>query len=347
MKLVVDINPSLFERLQLAIDRNNYRSMGDFAILALENQLSLDGGAAATSDERPRNTPQITRPDSQNLNVDDGGDLKLFAPTSAATLSVGNDGWIWGIVNRVLPVKFAVRELHSATGPLPLALAQQRIAESATNFAQQIVANTSNERDRHSTLVTGFPVREPLYPAQQRFANHYVGRVERSGQTRGALFELGLAGIDYEDGQPRVGLTELGFNFAQLPNPTLDSARFDKALSPDEITYYVDNVVPTIPRELDCFVTLLGVLADGPKSVEDLDGVVTDHLSSRFSAAAVQTQKAGGLGRLRDLGLLDRKKDGLTAQFEITNDGLLALRRLTAKSMQPNGHPARFVAGAQ
>lgn len=338
MKLVVDISAKLFERLQIAVDRSDYPSIGDFAILALENQLSLETSVVAPSAELVADTSPMGQQDRHDFRVDEPRSAaKLLAPTSAASLNVADDGWLWGIVNRILPIKFALRELYAAHALSPLPLAQQQIAESATLFAQKILANTSTERDRHDTLVTGFPIREPLYPAQQRFSNHYVGRLERSGQTRGALFELGLAGIEYTEGQPSIGLTELGLNLARLPNPTLDSARFDAALSPDEVAYYVENVVPSIPRELDCFVTLLAALENGPKSVEDIDTIVADHLSTRFSPAAIQTQKAGGLGRLRDLGLINRQKDGLTAQFQITEDGQLALRRLGTKSKGVNG----------
>lgn len=327
MRVIIDVSPKLFDRLQSLVDNSDYRSVADFATVAFENQLLLESAPSTQPSASLAPNRSIGGAVAPNERDQISRALSPVASTSAALMSVEEHGWIWGIVNRVLPIKFAARQLH-ASNLILLTDAQSEIAKAATDFAKRILANTPGDRDRHDTLVTGFPNREPLYPAQERFANHYVGRVERSGQTRGALFELGLAGIETSAGTPRIGLTESGIEFAELPNPVIDSYEFGQSLSEDEVSFYIEKVARAVPREMDCFTTILSALTHAPKSVEELDTIAKRRLSTGFSLAAIQTQKAGGLGRLRDLGLIQRNKDGLTANFEITSRGQIALAGL-------------------
>ncbi len=329
MNLLLEIPTGLLGRLSEAVDRNGFASINEFALLALENQLSVEGQPAPPREPIP--TSSRTPWDSaRNREMDTRKYLSASA-TVSARLSVEESGWLWGIINRVLPIKFVARQLLQLTGsePIPLELARKQIAAQATETAAWIATQMSTARDRHDTLITGFPVREPLYPAEQRFINYFLGRIESMGHARGALFELGLAGIVTGSGKPAIALTEIGYGFASLANPVLDSSSIEASISEEEINFYVSQIVPVIPRELDCFTLILLALKHQTLGVEELDTRVLDHLPNRFSRAAVQSQKAGALGRLRDLALIERKKLGVSASFEITKRGLIALKAIS------------------
>lgn len=339
MKLVVEIAPTLLDRVRAAVERGNFRSLTEFASLAMENQLALELDQTADDSNRDGSASPVVQ--STHAPIERAPYGEILGPTIAASLSVNDHGWLWGIVNRVLPIKFAARYLQNATdgGLVPLESAKREAANQAEQLARRIVASTSKDRDRHDRLVTGFPLREPIYPAKLRFANHYVGRLEHSKEPRGALFELGLASLGDRGGKWYVGLTPIGEEFARLRNPVLDSANHQTPLSPEEIACYVTKIVPGIPRELDCFLTLLTNIGSGPKSVDQLDRLVELHLPRKYSKAALQTQKAGALGRLRDLGLIERIKEGLTASFTITPAGKKAFEHLAQLPVDGGENP--------
>lgn len=338
MKVVIELGPTLYDRVRTVVDRGQFRSLTEFAALAIENQLALEVDGFEGDALRQDSPGAIQRLSPANVSKS-GPEPERLAPTSAAALTVAEHGWLWGIVNRILPIKFATRYLQNATqaGLIPFEVAKRDAANEAEGFARQLVASASKDRDRHDRLVTGFPLREPIYPAKLRFGNHYFGRLERSGETRGALFELGLAGVTSRAGKSFVGLTSIGFDFAKLYNPVLDTANHQAQLSHEEVNCYVTRVVPSVRRELDCFLTLLGVLDEGAMGVDQLDAVVHAHLGKQYSKAALQTQKAGALGRLRDLGLIARTKEGVTARFTITPTGKKAFDELRELRLTSGG----------
>jgi hypothetical protein len=350
MKVVIDISSSLYERAQQAIVAHKYASLGQLASVALENQLLLEGdevqsewsnGDRVRVEERREQSPDaidagIDRKkgfsELARVAIPQGMPIPTLDATASAHREVLESGWLWGIVNRILPIKIAARslliggEIKSGLLQQTAGLAAQR-AEAAAKWLFQAYGETPPPRE--DSLLTGLPMREPLYRARQRFAGNYFGRLDKSGNAWGALFELGLAGTDSRGRTVFAALTREGVAFAALPNPVIDLGEtLGGALSATEIETYLDQVVMKVPREKDCFQVLLGALADRDRSVDDLSEVAVRHLPRSFSPAAVQTMKAGALGRLQDLRFVSRIKAGRSARFAITDAGQAALGKL-------------------
>jgi hypothetical protein len=316
MKLVIEITPQLLSRLRRAVETGGYPGFAEFAVLALENQLGLEEGGPIEA--RTGNLPSMQPPEHAQPP-------EVFAPSSASSLSVADAGWLWGMINRLLPVKFACRALLKS-GPTLLSSFRENTSQQATEFGAELMTATRS-RGREDTLATGFPIKEPLFPARRRFENHFIGRLEAAGSPRGALFELGLAGVKGERNQATIALTEAGFQFASLSNPPIDKRDFSVALSAEEAAVYLARVAAVIPREADCFSMVLTTLRHGPVSVDGLNTAVQKHLP-RYSMAALQGQKAGALGRLRDLGFIVRTTESSATNFRITDRGIHALEVL-------------------
>src|ERR1051325_8926391 len=110
MRIGVDISDGLFRRISTIIDRGAYASFSAFAVVALENQVSLDAVVhepstiAAQRQANSRSAPDPGRPVSSVTSQE-----AIAQSDSAVKRTVSEYGWLWGIVNRVFPIKIAVR----------------------------------------------------------------------------------------------------------------------------------------------------------------------------------------------------------------------------------------------
>jgi Arc/MetJ-type ribon-helix-helix transcriptional regulator len=325
MLIVFRGEESVFARIEAVVAAGHYPSVGDFVKVAVENQLSLEAreDSAHHVEARPR-VPVVV----QGLGIPSTALKSSLLPTpEEASRRPESDGWVWGLVNRILPIKVAARSLlNDSVTKLPaFTKARATAADRASSFARGL--NVSPALRQRQTVLVGFPTRPPLAKARDRFANQYFGRIDGEGRLWGALFELGLANINPHSAKS-VGLTQAGYDFAVLNNPTIDEGRLDEPVSDAEADFYLTRVAAKVPRERHCFITLLGALAESDHSVEELNAVCRDALPKRLSAAAAQAMKAGALGRLIELRLISRRQDGREAWFSIEEDGRAALRVL-------------------
>lgn len=350
MKLVLDVPGSLFERLQRAVAHGRFDSIGQFATVAIENQLSLEQPApsgASTVGSGPVSIPGVRGGGGEEspLVLRKGIETRTVDSGPAAGLSVEEHGWIWGMVNRVFPIKVAARSLllDSADGAAALHDARQAASERAELVARWLSSRYGNDApSRDESLLTGLPVREPLYRSRERFADHFFGRLDGSGRSWGALFELGLAGVEnVKADSPRVLLTAVGARFASLTNPVLDAGELSVALSAEETDLYLQGVVTRVPRERHSFEVILGALASKELSTEGLSNVAQQNLPKTLTDAAIQTMKAGTVGRMIDLELITRLRTGRTVRFGITNRGERVMAALGEVNQREPGKPAK------
>ncbi|MGK2962568.1 MAG: hypothetical protein ACSLFK_10545 [Gemmatimonadaceae bacterium] len=327
MLIVFRGEETLLSRIQELISAGQYPSVGDFVRVAVENQLSLES-REDTDDTDPPPRAIVSPAVAVGLTLPrPTPDPRLVQNPDEMYRKPDSDGWMWGLVNRILPIKVSARSLLTdSVEKLPhFSKARGAAADRASSFARGL--NISPALKQRQTVLVGFPTKPPLQKARARFANQYFGRTDGEGRLWGALFELGLANINPTSGKT-VGLTETGYRFASLPNPAIDEGRLDDPISDAEADFYVTEIAARVPRERHCFVTLLEALAESNHDVEELNAVCRAALPARLSAAAAQAMKAGALGRLIELKLITRMQDGREAWFSINEDGRAALRVL-------------------
>src|ERR1043165_1562078 len=108
--------------------------------------------------------------------------------------------------------------------------------------------------------------------ARSRYAKHFVAGVNKQGQVSGALIDFKL--INYKPGKkPRLLLTEVGWEFALLPNPVLDEGCGPEGVkfSPAEVKLLLNHITINVRAEDFAYRTILRAIADGANTPELLE----------------------------------------------------------------------------
>jgi hypothetical protein len=138
-------------------------------------------------------------------------------------------------------------------------------------------------------------------------------------QSSGLLVDLKL--INYVSGkEPRLLLTESGWDFAVMENPVLDrSAHGLPKFSQEEITFLLNHIRLRVPIEDSAYRTVIRALCEGANNPEKLDRFLEPLLSTRheksFTGAFLATQRSGAISRMADLGLVRKQRDGIKVTY--------------------------------
>ena len=335
MRLMLDVPGPLLERIYEEVGVRSGFSMRSFILTAIENQLQLESGTLAEAEEThggsngdgPVELPGDLRALIAHPEPSGGSDA---APVPAGGRADVTDAdgtpWVWGQVNRVFPIKFVVRVLANAGDGkgIPLEEAGNVIAKASRSFGLFLAAlDERAERGRVDRLSVGFPTSDAEKDAVSRFCSHFFGERRGDGRISGAAFMLGLVGL-FEDGT--VGLTEAGASFACLGNPLLDGSAFrHPTLSEEEIDLYLGHCRQSATGEAKAFAVVLSGLLQGYGSNEDLNLHIASGVGRDWTKSMVSTQRSGTMGRMLELGLIERHREGRRVRFEMTDRGRVFL----------------------
>src|SRR6266568_2562581 len=117
MRYLVDISPELAEDVNKQIRSGKYRSVQDFILAALQNQVYIETSGNADNDSETSTSSglvNVLRASSAGLSTKSAGAQLLQRPESSdvKTVPVGNvprPSYLWGQYNRLFPVKIVVR----------------------------------------------------------------------------------------------------------------------------------------------------------------------------------------------------------------------------------------------
>lgn len=331
MLFVFNLSPALAKQIADIMETGRYASVDDMAseafnILLKAPSVSLD-------------SPASTR---REFVADDPGSadrLSWQVPESAGAVGVATvEGssppmWMWGMVNRVFPMKIVARVCASlcARGPVSLHVVQRRSADVASRIGQVLaLQDRVKNRRRNEARAVALPGGDDVQKSKIRFAFQFVGRRSEERPFVGGVFDAGLLGRVGDDFL--IAPTSVGWDFARLPNPVLDGRAIDDKgwnLSREECDYYMTEVVRSVPAERDAFKTILTSLSHGPLTPEGLARAVAPHVGAHVSTAVADTARSGALGRLADVRGIVRVTKGRSALFSITDLGRETLSQLT------------------
>jgi hypothetical protein len=239
--------------------------------------------------------------------------------------------WMWGQVNRVLPMKFLLRVLLNEAGGKPIGVpdAYALLGGHSRRYALHLQSlDEEAGRRRDERLSVGFPSGESEDAALRRFLSQYFADVRSDGLASGALVFLGLVGFDP---QGRVGLTEQGVRFAEIENPILDEGRVDERLSRSEIQFYLRHSLDEAVGEASAFSVLLAGIRNGATTNDELSACMKSTVAASWTDTLVSTERSGAVGRMLELGLVARQREGVRVQFSATEWGLDFLRATAAR----------------
>lgn len=256
----------------------------------------------------------------------------LFADIFQGAHIIPIDRWLFGQYNRLLPAKVSIRALavisHEGKDSLILESVAPRIAQIAAelgDYLRSLDRRFANHRD--DALATAFP--EGNLEGQKgrlRYQNHFVGHTVK-GEQGGMLVGLKLAQIHVFKNKPHILPTTAGWDFARLTNPILDSAIDQNAtkLSEEEIRFLLSHIKKHVPTELFAYHLILSLICDGKNTPELLNQDLARFLSpgKRLDDEQdfVTTQRNGVIGRMSDLGLVGRDRQGTRITYRLTADG--------------------------
>lgn len=341
MRYMLDLPEGLVDRIYREVGDRPGFNLRTFVLLAIENQLEMERTGEPikentddsrwtghrrdpTQDRIEASVPKlIQRTGSEGFTLE-----KLTREGRSDVVDDQDDAWVWGQVNRVFPLKFAIRALCtlSQKGPVPVEEARDRLGKAARSYGLALERSDKLEgRRRENRLSVGFPTGKSESDAVSRYRNQFVARIREDGRISGALATLGLIGLDSEQ---RIAPTGPAREFAAFTNTILDDQEFDHpTLTPEEIDFYLEHSLERAPSEGKAFACILEGLTRGATTNDELNEFISESVGSNWSESMVSTQRSGTMGRMLELGLLSRERDGRRVRYEPTEHGQSFHRR--------------------
>jgi len=350
MKYVIDIPKSLIDKVRYILAKGEYDNLSDLIITALENQIILEEGEMIQEDlfSTVVKVPKVglLETDSKKakhdffkwVTMENYDNIKTFPMPEITVLeypnTTYNDNWLWGQVNRVFPVKVGLRILGNMqqknSDYIPLRDFQEQAAELARGFGLQIQRiDAELKRKRNEKFSTALPIGRKEDKAIQRYISHFLATKRAGGILDGAMSRLKFVNIQKKNESPNmIGITEEGLQFMKLRNPLLDESLYsDKTLSEEEADFYIEHVIKNVPEELNPIYQILSIIHKGISSVSGID-IELKEIKNEWTDVMVATQRSGSLGRMIELGLLTKLKDGIKVAYTLTGKGKELINRV-------------------
>jgi len=324
VRYILDIPPDIVDIIQDRINKGEYRTVQEFITTALQNQIYLI--------EHPIDSyNQISKTDNSLLKGSEKistEDLLKIKPVSVNTVDPDPNrlpNTLSGFWNKIFPVKITVRILsnliENEKGPVLLDTLQEVASREARKIGLSLVRSEKGSgRKRGDRLFTGLPVSKNSESSRSRFKSHFVGEI-RSNKIDGMPGTLRLLDIRTGiNGKEYVSLTNLGLQFSNLENPYLDYDDKNSILSPEEKEFVINIIKNHLPEEFKEIKHLLKLINEGKNNTKDLvDSVAKD--KQNFNENQIHTYLTGQLNRMTDLDLLNRKYDGLSYIYRVSEKG--------------------------
>lgn len=250
------------------------------------------------------------------------------------------DRWPFGQYSKLLPAKVSARglanlvEKHART---PVDALASRIAGEAAKLTEYLAALDERlDLQRDDTLAVGFPSSDAdsAEKSRLRYANQFVGAVNRAGILSGLLVDLKLINL-VSGRQPRINLTAPGWVLALLTNPVLDSQTPDgQKFSKEERLFLIDHIHRHVPAEAFAYRAILRAILDGAATPDALDEALHAYVpptkKDTITDAFITTQRSGVISRMADLSLVARQRTGIRVAYVLTDDGQAFVARPVA-----------------
>jgi len=249
-------------------------------------------------------------------------------------ISLPQESWIFGQYNKLLPAKASCRALSNlltSDKGIELQQAAKQIAAEATNLgAHLLMLDRRFHRDRDEMHSTAFPGPGNPDKGRIRYANQFVGALNKEGQISGLLVDLKFINrLSHRD--TKISLTNAGWKFGLMDNPVLDNGTETDAekLSEEERGFLLDHVLANVSREHSAYLAILSAIAEGADTPDKLRAALgaREKDASKSTSAYLSTQRSGAISRMIDLSLLYRDRDGVHVKYVITDEGNAYLKR--------------------
>ena len=170
-------------------------------------------------------------------------------------------------------------------------------------------------------ISVGFPNKDTK--SKERFVSQFVGS-RRKNELTGALFEMGFASVRSFMGMSteEVWFTTFGWHFALMENPVLDQTEgWEKGnrFSDDEVKFLLEHFRRNVPAEWDFILSIADMIRNGFNESLTINGYLIEKRGWNANKASVY--RTGVIGRMQEMGLIQRIKSGTKVEFVLTESG--------------------------
>lgn len=349
MRYVVDINQNQAEEIELLLKKGKYQSFAQFILTAVENQIYIEKEGIKEPKVEPVSSRTIIKefhdkngfPEEKiivDLSVTDIRPKAVSMPTfPQLAYSLENreeeKTWMWGQINRIFPIKLGLRILLVYAGSdqwMDLESFKEKAADIALGYGNMLKGyEKRKDKKRDEKISAGLPTDKDK--SKMRYQSHFLAYVRKDGKLDGAMPFLRFANLQKtEKGKTLIGITDAGLSFAKLDNSVIDHNNFESSLDSKEIDFYLDHISKDVKGEFCAMKWLLDKLVDGITDREEINGELKKEFGEvwKTSDAVINTQRAGLMARMFELGLIEKKKDGVAVTYKISTDGRNFLNKI-------------------
>ncbi len=334
MKIISNIPPEIVRKIKDLIDKQVYKDLDEFVRVSVENLLSLESSLSPKPniDLMPDKTGSdyASVIDKLKLNTDDSIIVEMpepkFEDLKYPNVIKEKDMWIWGQINKIFPIKFNIRYLFNllkdGKDSMDLEEFYQKASNTGREFGMLLAKyDDENNRKRDERLSTGFPTGEEKSKTFARFSSQFIGYRRSDGIMAGALFVLKFANLKREKSKYKIGLTKSGLQFAKIKSSILDDDSKQKSLSNEEREFYLNHINKKVPGEANTFSVILDLINNGIKDRETINNKLRESVPNTWSPELINTQRAGAMSRLYEIGLITKIKDSRFVEYDISEKG--------------------------
>jgi len=344
MKYVVDISQEQAKKIEKLIENNKYNSLAQFVATAIVNQIYLEESDVdkftdiVVSNNKKKEKSfndrclKIKGNRPSPVPLPDSDDLVDSLPRLRKNDIDVKYIWLWGQINRIFPVKVGVRTLYNLLGDKQW-ISLEEFTEKAINIASSLGSiirsrEADDKKFRMQKLSAGLP-RQGIFKSEMRYKNHFLAHIRSDDLLDGAMCLLKFANLSRKTkGEILIGLTEPGIKFATITNNIIDDNNFDKSLNEQEVSFYLDHIKKHLPGEEFAFMWLLKKLNEGISDRLSMNRVLKEEIGYlwkskdwKSSDKFINTQRAGLMARMYELGLILKNKKGLEVRYLISGRG--------------------------
>ncbi len=337
MKYFIDLPGHLVQEIRKVLEKGDYNTINEFILTALENQIAMEDSEITEEDlfsSTVRIPKKVSKQKENNklidfkdlLSVSNLSDIEFCEYPNKSDLQYpGTDyekSWLWGQINRIFPVKLAARILlkmqNDNDNSVRLEDFVKYSCEIASKFGHELSkVNNELNRSRDEKTDVALPV-EGKNKSIERYKNHFlIYQRKNDGILDGALGRMKFANIN-ADGFVR--LTKEGYKFAKIFNPLIDDdISSSNTLSKEEKKLYINHIKIRVPEERNPIYFFKKVISEGKQSLNEIDNEIKK-IKPKWSDAVVVTQRAGSFGRMYELDLVRKTKDGVNVKYFFKGD---------------------------
>lgn len=341
MRYVIDVTQKQAEEIESFIKKGNYNNFAQFITTAVENQIYIENSEIGEEKFESKNkrinnisqTDVIIKEENKITILEIKSQPKLVPIPTFKQLSCFSQKleeekcWLWGQANRILPLKIGLRVLYAIIGSeqwIELEEYRNKASNIAAGFGT-IIRGYEDKKNkmRDERISAGLPD-EKEFKSKVRYKSHFLAYMRKDRTLDGAMPYLRLVNLNKDEkGKILIGLTEPGLNFAKLDNPVLDLVDFEKSFNEKEVDFYLDHISKNVKGESSAIKWLLEKLVNGLNEREEINKELEKEFGQiwKASEAVINTQRAGLMARMFELGLIGKEKDGVKVSYKISNRG--------------------------